>query len=659
MSPDSYRFLTMLVSVAVFCGSKVTGPAAAGEVNAQPQCLENAYEYLRRAMDAYHGDRYWVYEDIDSPGNHFLMWHDFKGGDAKVRFDAASEEAPQSGASCVRFEFEYGSETDWVAFIMQNGVWREGGVLQANDGANPDAGIDLSGAKSLRFYARGEKGGEKVEFFMGGMGRDPETGHPNKKYPDSSARYPPMRVTTSLTNVWKEYEIDLSGRDLSHVIAGFGWAANALGDPDLRKSDSDRKLVFFVDDIHFELDATGISRRQKEPRFIRSFTTLPLQNDPQPVGSFDHRLRNTAFVYDNALAILAFLAEKSPDGLRRAKLIGDALVYACAHDRQRPNERIRDAYAAGDLTLPPGWTPNGVVGEPRLPGFYDPKEKRYSETYQNDLSSGNVAWAMIALMALHRNTQDAVYRKTAVTLGDFVSQNLKGMNGKYQGFLGGLGDAQSDRRNSFQWASTEHNLDLFAAFAALAKSAISKIEEDKWTAEAEHARRFVDTMWEERRGRFLTGTIDPNNRNENVFPLDVQPWSVLAMSVKHRDKRVLEFAREHHQIETEDRIGFDFNEDRDGIWFEGTAHMATAYRILGLDDRAAPLMETLCEAQLSLPRSRQSLPVPFKDPIGLVAGDRNGISTGFDFQIMERLHIGATAWFIFALRGVNPYYLDF
>jgi hypothetical protein len=26
---------------------------------------------------------------------------------------------------------------------------------------------------------------------------------------------------------------------------------------------------------------------------------------------------------------------------------------------------------------------------------------------------------------------------------------------------------------------------------------------------------------------------------------------------------------------------------------------------------------------------------------------------------MERLHIGATAWFIFALRGVNPYYLDF
>jgi hypothetical protein len=42
-----------------------------------------------------------------------------------------------------------------------------------------------------------------------------------------------------------------------------------------------------------------------------------------------------------------------------------------------------------------------------------------------------------------------------------------------------------------------------------------------------------------------------------------------------------------------------------------------------------------------------------------VAGDRNGISTGFDFQIMERLHIGATAWFIFALRGVNPYYLDF
>ena len=50
------------------------------------------------------------------------------------------------------------------------------------------------------------------------------------------------------------------------------------------------------------------------------------------------------------------------------------------------------------------------------------------------------------------------------------------------------------------------------------------------------------------------------------------------------------------------------------------------------------------------------LPHLFKDAIGLVAGSHDGISTGFDFTVLKRLHVGATAWNVFAQLGWNPYW---
>ena len=44
---------------------------------------------------------------------------------------------------------------------------------------------DLTGATELRFYARGEQGGEWVEFFTCGFGYDGDTGEQVQKNPDS------------------------------------------------------------------------------------------------------------------------------------------------------------------------------------------------------------------------------------------------------------------------------------------------------------------------------------------------------------------------------------------------------------------------------------------------------------------------------------------
>ena len=74
------------------------------------------------------------------------------------------------------------------------------------------------------------------EFKMGGMS--------SGDYPDSdSASTPPIQ----LTKEWKKYEIDLRGRDLSHVIGGFCWATNI----DINNPDG---IVFYLDDIQYEKD---------------------------------------------------------------------------------------------------------------------------------------------------------------------------------------------------------------------------------------------------------------------------------------------------------------------------------------------------------------------------------------------------------------------
>ena len=57
----------------------------------------------------------------------------------------------------------------------------------------------------------------------------------------------------------------------------------------------------------------------------------------------DSGLTDTAFVYDNALAIIALL--KAGEGAT-AKALGDGLLYAQQHDESNKNGQLRQAYHA-------------------------------------------------------------------------------------------------------------------------------------------------------------------------------------------------------------------------------------------------------------------------------------------------------------------------
>ncbi len=168
-----------------------------------------------------------VYQDKNSP-NRFVPSGYMPTGECIKMEDAWTKDCYE-GKTCIRVTYD-------VQCSLNSRHWA--GVYwlhPADNWGDKKGGFNLNGAKKLVFWAKGEKGAEQVaEFKIGGigMGRD---------YPDSdNASIGPV----ILTNQWKEYSIDLRGKDLSSISGGFAWIANVDGNSE--------PCIFFLDDIHFE-----------------------------------------------------------------------------------------------------------------------------------------------------------------------------------------------------------------------------------------------------------------------------------------------------------------------------------------------------------------------------------------------------------------------
>ncbi|MBC7881307.1 MAG: hypothetical protein H7Y37_08225 [Anaerolineae bacterium] len=360
-----------------------------------------------------------------------------------------------------------------------------------------------------------------------------------------------------------------------------------------------------------------------QPGFLPSYET---RKSGTP---FDLVMAGTAFTYDNAVAALALIAT----GRRQqAQQIVDALVTAQNSDRFWKDGRLRNAYRSGSKK----------EAQVALPGFWDNKANRWSEDeFQVSTHTGNVAWAMLALLGYYDSYGGQQYLQAAVRLGEWVENNCRDNRGN-GGYTGGLSGWEPSPAK-LTYKSTEHNLDLYAAFERLALDTGNRV----WHERALYALRFLDSMWDPREGKFWTGTaLDGIAINRSVIPLDVQAWAPLALGKRGKPYlRALTYAQSHHRVAN----GFDFNTDRDGIWYEGTAQMAVAYQYTGQPIKARPLLATLAAA---------------RNPAGgLPAANRNGLTTGFQLSdgqpwlYFKRLHVGATAWADLAALGRNPFWL--
>lgn len=168
---------------------------------------------------------FFVYKDKGSPDNHFIP-SGWMGDVSDVTFNDAETDNPHSGSSCIKviYSAKASGGNRWAGIYWQN---------PANNWGSRKGGFDLTGATYLKFWAKGENGGERIEEFkMGGLTGD---------FPDSdTASIGPV----ILTKEWKEYTIDLRGKDLSYVSGGFCWATNVDVNPS--------GVTFYLDDIVYE-----------------------------------------------------------------------------------------------------------------------------------------------------------------------------------------------------------------------------------------------------------------------------------------------------------------------------------------------------------------------------------------------------------------------
>ncbi|WP_315784928.1 MULTISPECIES: hypothetical protein [unclassified Bradyrhizobium] len=359
----------------------------------------------------------------------------------------------------------------------------------------------------------------------------------------------------------------------------------------------------------------------REAVFIRSYE--PADGDGElPLG-----LSTTAFVYDNALAAIALVACGHVD---QARTIGNALTHAMSHDRSFDDGRLRNAYRAGPVGS----------GAALLPGWWDDRHKIWGEdAAQDGTATGNVAWAALALLTLHQATGEAAYLSGARQLMDWIlghaANGSEGFSGGFHGY-----DPQQVR---LTWMSTEHNTDVYAVAAWLARLT----SEPRYLNAAKAARRLLDRAFQG--DHFLLGTKpDGSLADRNLLALDVQLWPWMAVPDALDWRKALGFAERNLAVDN----GFDFNGDRDGVWVEGTAQAALAYRVVGDKAAAQRLLAGMRNDRTSSGFLNATRGARVTTGLSI---DPSGNSTIPDFFYFKRPHLGATAWAVLAETGWNPF----
>lgn len=148
------------------------------------------------------------------------------GDTGDLSINNACKEKPAKGEQCIKVQYSAKASqgNKWAGVY-----WQE---PSNNWGTVRGGGFNLTGAKKLKFMARGEKGGEIVEFKGGGI---------SGEFPDTFRAEAPL---VPLTPVWKEYVIDVSDLDLSTVIGGFVFAVSQDKNP--------KGCTFYLDEIRYE-----------------------------------------------------------------------------------------------------------------------------------------------------------------------------------------------------------------------------------------------------------------------------------------------------------------------------------------------------------------------------------------------------------------------
>jgi hypothetical protein len=378
---------------------------------------------------------------------------------------------------------------------------------------------------------------------------------------------------------------------------------------------------------------SGISAAQPQQTACAYLTSLvPADSGPLFLPSYptaaEGPLRGVAYLYDDAVAAVALVGCGERE---RARHIGDAILAALDHDRAWHDGRLRNAYAAGSVRQFPV----------KLGGWWDKTQNRWLEDrYQVGSDSGNMAWAMLALLAIDQAGPDTPYRDGAARIGAWVAghADARGAGGFTGGTLG-----WEPGPTAMQWKSTEHNTDLAGAFALLAKVTGQPI----WTDRSQNAQKLVAAMWDEGCGCFDVGTTDDGVTPNHVLALDAQVWPLIAipgLAAAHGDAVLATIGKKLRGGD-----GYTYSDAGGGLWTEGTGQAALTMKLLGHPDDATALSAAVAAQRAPqggfFATAEASMPTGFAD-----ASDPGARRLYFRLP-----HLAAAGWAALAETGFNPF----
>ncbi len=181
---------------------------------------------------------FYVYRDAASPENHFRPTG-YMGDCGDIEIQEADEERPYAGQTSIRIRYSaqgkgphacpYQPPCRWAGVYWQHPPNNFG-----TEARFKDAGYNLTGFRRLRFAARADRP-VRVEFTVGGI---------DERYGDSLREG--RRLAAKVGRDWQEFEVDLAGADLKHIIGGFAWSTNWANAPE--------GVTLWLDEIRFERD---------------------------------------------------------------------------------------------------------------------------------------------------------------------------------------------------------------------------------------------------------------------------------------------------------------------------------------------------------------------------------------------------------------------
>ncbi|NQT90693.1 MAG: hypothetical protein HQ558_05515 [Candidatus Omnitrophica bacterium] len=357
-----------------------------------------------------------------------------------------------------------------------------------------------------------------------------------------------------------------------------------------------------------------------EKRFIESYSEPYPPEPANPTGD----LEGTAFSYDNALAISAYLARPTDENLFRAKLLCKAFIAAQTYDNAGDG-RIRDAYNA-----------KVEIGNTHPDIVYDSS------------TTGNISWTICALMQYYKNSGDTDVAfltqvlNSAIAAGEYIhSRYYDSSQSGYR--FGNLAD-----NTIMMFKSAEHNIAAYVAFSHL----YDITGDNTWLVRANNAKSFVDNIaWRSGEKRYICGTDENGNPNTGVHVADTNTLANIAMGSSSRNRDAMDYVLNTFYFKDDwtGLEGIDYGfvagspaTEPDGIWYEGTAQFAAAYKVAGAygsTDNSQRWLQAIKEGQH---RALNSANANYK---AIVAASKGDLTTGFGWYYHPTPHVAATAWY--------------